>query len=113
MGLRLHVAKKYDIKWDTAGYFNDKSVSFMDLLDVLGIEYWGEPYDSVMEILREEWESGIKTLEEYDKLDDDTKAHIAKISEELGYTVPEIVDIMKTFEKNADPNKDTLYFIDI
>ena len=113
MGLRLHVAKKYDVKWDTAGYFNYKTVSFMNLLDALGIEYWGEPYDSVMEIPREEWESGIKALEEYDKLDYKTKAHIVKISEELKYTVPEIVDIMKTFEKNADPNKDILYFIEI
>lgn len=111
MGLRLHVAKKYDVKWDTAGYFNYKIDSFIHFVHVLGIDCWGDPYDSVMEIPREEWESGIKALEEYDKLDDDTKAQIAKISEEFEYTVPEIVNIMKTYEKNADPDEDTLYFI--
>ena len=113
MGLRLHVAEKYDVKWDTAGYFNYKTEFFVQLLDALGIQYCGEPYDSVMEISREEWESGIKSLEEYDKLDDDTKAQIANISEELEYTVPEIVNIMRTYEKNADQDNEFLYFIEI
>lgn len=113
MGLRLHVAEKYDVKWDTAGYFNYKTEFFIQLLDVLGIQYHGEPYESVMEIQKDEWKKGIEKLQKYDNLDDDTKAHIANISEELGYTVPEIANIMRTYEKNADQDNDFLYFIQI
>ena len=69
MGLRLHVARKYEIEYSSSFGFNYKVVEFHNLLTALGISYNGESWDDDVEVNRENFRQGLDKLKTYDKLD--------------------------------------------
>lgn len=95
MGLRLHVAKKYEIEYSSSFGFNYKVVEFHNLLTALGISYNGESWDDDVEVNRENFRQGLDKLKIYDKLDAGEKAEIDEALSEIDEPVEEIIEIME------------------
>lgn len=102
MGLRLHVAKKYEIEYSSSFGFNYKVVEFHNLLTALGISYNGESWDDDVEVNRENFRQGLDKLKTYDKLDAGEKAEIDEALSELDEPVEEIIEIMERLLTESD-----------
>lgn len=102
MGLRLHVAKKYEIEYSSSFGFNYKVVEFHNLLTALGISYNGESWDDDVEVNRENFRQGLDKLKTYDKLDAGEKTEIDEALSELDEPVEEIIEIMERLLTESD-----------
>lgn len=102
MGLRLHVAKKYEIEYSSSFGFNYKVVEFHNLLTALGISYNGESWDDDVEVNRENFRQGLDKLKAYDKLDAGEKAEIDEALSEIDEPVEEIIEIMEKLLTESD-----------
>ena len=95
MGLRLHVAKKYEIEYSYSFGFNYKVVEFHNLLTALDISYNGESWDDDVEVNKEDFRQGLDKLKTYDKLDAGEKTEIDEALSELDEPVEKIIEIME------------------
>lgn len=102
MGLRLHVARKYEIEYSSSFGFNYKVVEFHNLLTALGISYNGESWDDDVEVNRENFRQGLDKLKTYDKLDAGEKTEIDEALSELDEPVEEIIEIMERLLTESD-----------
>ncbi len=102
MGLRLHVARKYEIEYSSSFGFNYKVVEFHNLLTALGISYNGESWDDDVEVNRENFKQGLDKLKTYDKLDTGEKTEIDEALSELDEPVEEIIEIMERLLTESD-----------
>ncbi|MDM8287562.1 hypothetical protein QUW57_13385 [Phocaeicola plebeius] len=102
MGLRLHVARKYEIEYSSSFGFNYKVVEFHNLLTALGISYNGESWDDDVEVNRENFKQGLDKLKTYDKLDAGEKTEIDEALSELDEPVEEIIEIMERLLTESD-----------
>ena len=102
MGLRLHVARKYEIEYSSSFGFNYKVVEFHNLLMALGISYNGESWDDDVEVNREDFRQGLDKLKTYDKLDAGEKTEIDEALSELDEPVEEIIEIMERLLTESD-----------
>ena len=102
MGLRLHVARKYEIEYSSSFGFNYKVVEFHNLLTALGISYNGESWDDDVEVNRENFKQGLDKLKTYDKLDTGEKTEIDEALSELDEPVEEIIEIMQRLLTESD-----------
>ena len=95
MGLRLHVARKYEIEYSYSFGFNYKVVEFHNLLTALDISYNGESWDDDVEVNKEDFRQGLDKLKTYDKLDAGEKTEIDEALSELDEPVEKIIEIME------------------
>lgn len=102
MGLRLHVAKKYEIEYSSSFGFNYKVVEFHNLLTALDISYNGESWDDDVEVNREDFRQGLDKLKSYDKLDAGQRTEIDEALNELDEPVEEIIEIMERLLTESD-----------
>ena len=102
MGLRLHVARKYEIEYSSSFGFNYKVVEFHNLLTALGISYNGDSWDDDVEVNRENFRQGLDKLKTYDKLDAGEKTEIDEALSELDEPVEEIIEIMERLLTESD-----------
>ena len=102
MGLRLYVARKYEIEYSSSFGFNYKVVEFHNLLTALGISYNGESWDDDVEVNRENFRQGLDKLKTYDKLDAGEKTEIDEALSELDEPVEEIIEIMERLLTESD-----------
>lgn len=102
MGLRLHVARKYEIEYSSSFGFNYKVVEFHNLLMALGISYNGESWDDDVEVNREDFRHGLEKLKNYDKLDAEERTEIDEVLSELDEPVEEIIEIMERLLTESD-----------
>lgn len=102
MGLRLHVARKYEIEYSSSFGFNYKVVEFHNLLMALGISYNGESWDDDVEVNREDFRHGLEKLKNYDKLDPEERTEIDEALSELDEPVEEIIEIMERLLTESD-----------
>ena len=102
MGLRLHVARKYEIEYSSSFGFNYKVVEFHNLLMALGISYNGESWDDDVEVNREDFRHGLEKLKNYDKLDAEKRTEIDEALSELDEPVEEIIEIMERLLTESD-----------
>ncbi len=102
MGLRLHVARKYEIEYSSSFGFNYKVVEFHNLLTALGISYNGESWDDDVEVNRENFRQGLDKLKTYDKLDAEERTEIDEALSELDEPVEEIIEIMERLLTESD-----------
>ena len=110
MGLRLSVAKKYEVEYGETAAFNWKVSELHYLLDALDVYYTGEEYDQTFEVNKDEFQKGIDKLKNFDTLSNEEKESIAYCLSELEYTVDEALQVFEWFIKEADPNRDYLHF---
>lgn len=108
MGLRLHVARKYEIEYSSSFGFNYKVVEFHNLLTALGISYNGESWDDDVEVNRENFRQGLDKLKTYDKLDAGEKTEIDEALSELDEPVEEIIEIMERLLTESDQKNEYL-----
>lgn len=102
MGLRLHVARKYEIEYSSSFGFNYKVVEFHNLLMALGISYNGESWDDDVEVNREDFRHGLEKLKNYDKLDEEERTKINETLSEIDEPVEEIIEIMERLLTESD-----------
>lgn len=102
MGLRLHVARKYEIEYSSSFGFNYKVVEFHNLLMALGISYNGESWDDDVEVNREDFRHGLEKLKNYDKLDAEERTEIDEALSELDEPVEETIEIMERLLTESD-----------
>ena len=102
MGLRLHVAKKYEIEYSSSFGFNYKVVEFHNLLTALDISYNGESWDDDVEVNREDFRQGLEKLKSYDKLDAGQRTEIDEALNELDEPIEEIIEIMERLLIESD-----------
>ena len=102
MGLRLHVARKYEIEYSSSFGFNYKVVEFHNLLTALGISYNGESWDDDVEVNRENFRQGLDKLKTYHNLDAGEKTEIDEALSELDEPVEEIIEIMERLLTESD-----------
>ena len=102
MGLRLHVARKYEIEYSSSFGFNYKVVEFHNLLTALGISYNGESWDDDIEVNRDDFKQGLEKLKNYDKLDAGQRTEIDEALSEIDEPVEEIIEIMERLLTESD-----------
>lgn len=102
MGHRLHVAKKYEIKYSSSFGFNYKVIEFHNLLTALDISYNGESWDDDVEVNREDFRQGLEKLKNYDKLDEEKRTKIDEALSEFDEPIEEIIEIMERLLIESD-----------
>ena len=110
MGLRLYVAKKYEVEYgDTCG-FNWKVGELHNLLDVLNVYYTGEEWDDDFDVAKSDLRKGIEKLKNLNSLPETEREDIEDTLNEMEYTAEEVIKLFEGYLAEADPNRDYLHF---
>lgn len=103
MGMRLHVATKYQVEYSDIDFFNWKQSEFANLLDSVGIQYISDYEWTTFEFFREDMERLIEAV----RTSDDAKV-VSAIND---FEMPreEIADAFDLLLKVADPKDEILH----
>ena len=118
--MNLHVAKKYDVRWSSNGYFGYSTQYLQDLLESLGCYCVAQSKDSAcwhpddFECKRTEFEDAIKQLKfnefnESNRKNKQVNSAMKDLAEE-GYTKERIIEILEHMLAEGDPDEDYLHF---
>ena len=118
--MNLHVAKKYNVRWSSNGYFGYSTQYLQDLLESLGCYCVAQSKDSAclhpddFECKRTEFEDAIKQLKfnefnESNRKNKQVNSAMEDLAEE-GYTKERIIEILEHMLAEGDPDEDYLHF---
>ena len=110
MGLRLYVAKTYDVEYAYGIAFNYKVSEFHDLLDALNVNYSGENWDERFDVDKQEWLYGIERLKNFDQLEASEREDIENALECCECTREEAIELFEGYYNTAEPNHHYLEF---
>ena len=103
MGMRLHVATKYQIEYSDIEFFNWKQSEFANLLDAVGIQYISDYEWTTFEFFREDMERLIEAV----RTSDDAK--VANAINDFEMSRDEITDALNQLLKVADPKDEIIH----
>lgn len=106
MGRRLYVAKKWEVEWSGYTDFNYLTPEFIRLINVLtedSIDIYSEDF----EVNKDDWNSAIETLSNYEEGSDDD---VDNALQDLDLSAEEVAESMREFLKESDPSNGYLHF---
>ena len=103
MGMRLHVATKYQIEYSDIEFFNWKQSEFANLLDAVCIQYISDYEWTTFEFFREDMERLIEAV----RTSDDAK--VANAINDFEMSRDEITDALNQLLKVADPKDEIIH----
>ena len=110
MGLRLYVAKKYEVEYGDKCGFNWKVGELHNLLGALDVYYTGEEWDNEFAVPKSDLREGIEKLKNLDSLPEMERENIEDTLNEMEYTADEVVKLFEGYLAEAEPKRDYLYF---
>ena len=102
MGRRLYVAKKWEVEWSGYTDFNYLTPEFIRLINVLtedSIDIYSEDF----EVDKDDWNSAIETLSNYEEGSDNAL-------QDLNMSAEEVAESMREFLKESDSSNGYLHF---
>lgn len=110
MGYRLHVCKKYDVRYADIDDFDCKAGEVSRLFSLLQMDYWESAECDDFEIPREEFLEKVEYLRTLPD-DDPDRDEILEVCAALDYPDPAgLADRLKKFADAADPDDDYIHF---
>lgn len=110
MGLRLYVAKSYQVEFAYGIGFNYMVSELHDLLDALNVSYSGETWDERFDVEKDEWLKGIDKLKNLDSLEAPEREDIEKALRACECTREEAIELFEGYYNTAAPDHDYLEF---
>ena len=110
MGYRLNVAKKYVVEYADVEAFNWKILEFHNLLSACGAQYTGDVDDYNFEVTKEDWKMMIDKISSLDSLEDvEENARIEECLAELECPKEEVINLLKKYLEQSDPDRDVMF----